>query len=450
MAGVLATKEAIAATNDNSGNIIKSLYLSDKSIYFLILVSIVLSYYGPYLAYTGLKEVSFYRVTQIAIAPFLVFIPVRLKREDIYSNKSFIFLVLFVLYASISALWSADHPRSVYYVYLLFSSLFIALLISLFLNHKMVKIVIYGMLAAVLLNFSIVPFEVLLDFHLPYSLINTYAKLANLPSGFYANPNDLGTVLVMVTPFFAFIFLWKRELQWLAVLCLLVSVAALFFTGSRGGWLGFLFANAGVFILYFKKFKKRFYELAIGIAIIVFFFALLLTALPISDMLEFLPGKVLSKIEAFNIEGNQEKFVPELNSLNLRLKVTLLSIKSLKINPFGLGPGMSDAFVGKALFHSGIYNPHNMWGETAINYGIPGLSLFVLFYVSLLVRLYKVFHSTYDSFARYLAAACFISMVGFIISSLSPSSVWRSFPVMWTIFGLALYAVKYDRNVDLT
>lgn len=446
----MAAEESIAA-NDKNNLILKEFYSSNKFLYFLILASIVLSYYGPYLAYPALKEASFYRIAQIVIAPFLIFIPIKLSEKYFSSNKPLVFLMLFILYANISVFWSDDLSRSIYYVYFLLSGFLTILLILFYADSKMIKILIFGLFAFIFSNILLAPVEILFDYHLPYSAVILYPKLANIPTGFFHDPNDLGTALQLVIPFFLFLIFWRKNLWWLASTGTVFSLLILFVSGSRGGWLGLILSIIGGIILFYHRYKKMFLELLARFSILFVFLLLLLVAIPVSDSTKLMPSKVLSKIETLNAESIREGTTPEISSLYFRIRIIYLSYQSLKNNLFGLGPGMSDIYIGKAFFFPLIYyNPHNMWGEVAIDYGLPGLLFFVLFYFSLLIKLYQTFHSASDGFVKYLTAASFISLTGFIISSISPSTVWRPFPVMWTIFGLALYAIKKDQDYKIT
>lgn len=435
MAGILATEKNL-----------KDFYSYNKLFYLLVLCSIILAYLGPYLAIPRFKEISFYRVIQITIAPFLIFIPVKFNKDILSQNKPFILLLLFVLYAFFTSFLSSDISRSFEYVYFLSSGLIISLLILYFFTSDMNKIVVYGLLILTAANFFVAPFEILRNVHLPYSTAIDKTRLENLPSGFYTNPNDLGTVLAMAAWFFALLPIWKKDTRWTvpALGCFATSVALLFFTGSRGGWLGFVFSVAGIGFLYARKFiyvyREKPAELVILGLAAIFMFGLFISVFS-PGVSALLPGRVKNKLEAMTASSyNAEN--PEIKSANFRVESIKLSLRSLSGKPLGSGPGMSDIIIGTTFFRSDVYSPHNMWAEISINYGIPGLLLFTVFYFSLLFNLYNIFYSAQDGFIRYLSAASFVSLVGFIIGSSSPSSVWRGFPVMWTIFGLALYTIR--------
>src|ERR1019366_7013357 len=87
-----------------------------------------------------------------------------------------------------------------------------------------------------------------------------------------------------------------------------------------------------------------------------------------------------------------------------------------------------------------VPNLHDWWLEVAVDLGVVGLALYVLFYVHLLTRQLRSARHTTDPLVRYLSLAGGISLIGLVVGSLDPSSM-ITFAPMWVIFGLGLIAL---------
>ncbi len=81
-----------------------------------------------------------------------------------------------------------------------------------------------------------------------------------------------------------------------------------------------------------------------------------------------------------------------------------------------------------------------------MDFGWLGLGLYTLFYGLLLTGLYRLRHHS-DHTLRYISWAGFTALMGFVVGSLSPSSVMIGFNIMWIVYGLALMALYQNTHL---
>lgn len=105
---------------------------------------------------------------------------------------------------------------------------------------------------------------------------------------------------------------------------------------------------------------------------------------------------------------------------------------------FGVGAGNAEYWMENfALYDTfGILNPHNWWLEILINYGVFIFTGYLLFFLSLVRRLWQAYKTT-DGADRMIAEALLLSLVGFSIASISSSSI-MAFTPQWLLFAFAL------------
>jgi O-antigen ligase len=139
------------------------------------------------------------------------------------------------------------------------------------------------------------------------------------------------------------------------------------------------------------------------------------------------------------------------SSVGIRLALYLSGLHGFLAHPWGMGPRGAMLYYRYQLAHHspwntyGVMDPHNMWLEVAMNFGFIGFILYVGFYAGLMVQLFRLTAHA-DPWVRYLAISCFSALFGFILGSLSPSSVFIGFDIMWVVYGLALGAVVLSRE----
>ena len=75
-----------------------------------------------------------------------------------------------------------------------------------------------------------------------------------------------------------------------------------------------------------------------------------------------------------------------------------------------------------------------------VNGGVVGFALYLLFFLTLLRRQARAARRTADPLVRYMRLAGALSLVGWIIGSIGPSTAIHFAP-MWIVFGLGMGAL---------
>lgn len=105
----------------------------------------------------------------------------------------------------------------------------------------------------------------------------------------------------------------------------------------------------------------------------------------------------------------------------------------------GLGVGAGNAEVrvrGLAQF-PGVANLHNWWLEVLVNLGLVGLAVYVAFYLLIWRGAVRVARAGREPLTRYVGIATTVSLAGWVIGSIGPSTAIHFAP-MWITFGLTM------------
>lgn len=269
-----------------------------------------------------------------------------------------------------------------------------------------------------------------------------------IPTAFYFNPNDLGAALALALPFMWF---WPTVRPSLAgkvgaALITGASIVLLIKTGSRGGEIALLvdlLALPAVLKGPLRRWALAMLGLGIGsLAVLVVWARSLGPAAQLPLYLSKLAR--LPDLFTTHIPTHLPPNVPP-GSVAIRWALYRSGIWALSTHPWGLGPRGAERWFSYWIHHGSPYNTygiidaHNVWLEVAMNFGWPGIILFVAAFTLTMVYAYRAAKSALP-LKRGLGQASFCALGGFIIGGLSPSSVMFGFDIMWVTLGLGLAA----------
>lgn len=217
------------------------------------------------------------------------------------------------------------------------------------------------------------------------------------------NPNSLAAMLVII-----FWLLWmsprlqRPKVRWIALACALVSLVL---TQSRTGMVAFLMGWAGYLVLGQVSLLRRFWGALIPILLVIVGF---------SGVLPYLAG----------LKGGLE-----VNSLQLRIKIwnSILN-ETIKSPILGFGPA-------KTLLHVYVDNEYLLY---LYRYGIVGLSLLVLLYISIGCSSYKKRNTPYG--------VVFWILLGLLVVNLTNTTFYnlQLMPIlMLLVGGLRVYGKNF-------
>ena len=114
-------------------------------------------------------------------------------------------------------------------------------------------------------------------------------------------------------------------------------------------------------------------------------------------------------------------------------------------NGLGVGAGNAETRVRALADFPGVANLHNWWLEVLVDGGIVGFALYLIFFWTLLRGQARAARRSDDPLVRYMSLAGALSLIGWIVGSLGPSTAIHFAP-MWIMFGLGMGALVLARR----
>ena len=103
-----------------------------------------------------------------------------------------------------------------------------------------------------------------------------------------------------------------------------------------------------------------------------------------------------------------------------------------------MGSHGADRFLGQGA-NRRVFNPHSLWLELTLAWGIPGLALFFAFWLGLVIEMVSILRrKNNDRDQRALARASLVGLFVFALVTNIPSSVLRGLHLVWFPLGIAM------------
>lgn len=246
------------------------------------------------------------------------------------------------------------------------------------------------------------------------------------PIAMTGNPNDFA-LLMLFGVFVSYVCFRCRKGQAGGVISITVMVNCVFlvfWTESRANIIGLMLATAFFLLI---SFRKRAGVLAGFICIVV----------GISMLVPGLWEKVglqLSDILVFDFSGQQ------MNSDTIRVNLIRNGFHFLyQTAGMGVGAGNLEYWMQNYSVYptGGIINMHNWWMELLVDYGVVVFVGYCIFYVKLFRDIFRRFRQSDDPQMKAIAFGFLCCMVGFLIGSVSSSSIFhREF--LWVFWAVAI------------
>lgn len=374
-----------------------------------------------------------------------------IKKEGIVPlpTKYHYFFVFMLLWYTLSLTWSINLQYSLKYLFYIVCGIAIALTIVYASRTEELFIKYFKVVAAVFLLevfFSLL--EMLTPFRLPISPFSKYIGLFgrqgsdlslfnenavrylnSSPTGFRWNPNNLATMMSLIFPFF--LCLKNNLYKYLGIIAVTAIIVG---TGSRGNIVALMLI---VMVFLLLKFKKT---LMILLSAIIFF-SVTTISLEVASKYEINNKKIQEVIATYDVLKSYLFSKVESGSIGTRQQLIENGFSALhKTGGIGVGGGGS-VEVQERKFENKkgkvITSMHNFWVEVLVEGGILFSTIFAVWYLSVIRKLIKIYKTSTDNKSRYLSFSLVLSLSGFIIGAISPSSVIYFFP-MWIIFGFSV------------
>jgi len=350
-----------------------------------------------------------------------------------------IFLGIWLLWAFASLLWAASKTDGIRGVIFLFTGSTIILFTLLYLQTSEKLDHLYVLLICVYVALIPVGFwETLTGTHLPisrlYNTLRIHQRYA--PTTFFVNPNDYAAYIILSWPLlFTRIQYSKRwPFRIIGSMALISSWYLLFKTSSRAGYIAFLFQ----IIFWFLVIVRPRTQIRFTIIVLIITCLLLLTFPSKTTQIEHI---LQTQLIEFNFEDFISTNASNMTRFNLLRNAFIFFCDSLG---FGVGAGNVDFYMEReGIFPTGqVYNTHNWWMELLANYGLLIFLGYLIFYITLLGRIALKYRHTITGMDKALNTALQIALVGFLIVSVSPSSV-MAFRPQWMLISFSLAYLNY-------
>ncbi|WP_339197575.1 O-antigen ligase family protein [Solibacillus sp. FSL R5-0449] len=381
---------------------------------------------GPYLA---IKSLYFSHILIALFLGIMLLKVVKLKKINVlYYKKWYIVLPYFgVFWMIASMLWSDSISFSIaYFIYYLIGLSIIFILVHHFSYNEEISLIVKSITVTLIIVIPIAFLEMFTSFRLPLAP-SQYTGSDTEPTVFWGNPNNFATVLNLVLPFVLFS---KNKFKWLGAIILFIVI---YYTNSRLNLIAFL----GIVGLYFLiENKKKLLYFALSLCGIIVFMSIL------SDSFKALLQKVyVNFVDIYDaiLEFLEMNNTANFDSMGTRQNLLIHGIEGLiDSNLIGVGAGASPMLHMGWLGETGAM--HNFWIEILVEQGAVFFVLFMVWYMYLIIKNYYIFKQNSSDYRNRFAGAISISLTGFIIGALSPSSTIYMLP-MWLFLGLAMISI---------
>lgn len=339
---------------------------------------------------------------------------------------TFSMICIWIIYGFIiSLVMSLDKTISMRYLWQLLTLLVVFLALSKLIeeNHEIIITCMRGFIAGVIVNNIIGWYELFTSdyrFVLDISQVPYYAR-HNYALTFYANPNNLCTVLVFGC-LFCIAALDIKTNKKIRIVCygtIISSVAIMIRDFSESNVIGLA---VGIALYYVMK-SRRNKELTIK-KIVIISIVLLAFLICLPKTISFLSTYLKQTIASFYISDS---------TVGNRLELSYSAISNmLKKNIFGVG-------LGNAKYYSdnigGVGNVHNWFTEVFVDTGIVFFIIYILNYCLVIIRAYRISVSFHDHNRATICRIVFCTMIAFLVFNISSSSLFPS-EYMWCIWAM--------------
>jgi hypothetical protein len=267
-------------------------------------------------------------------------------------------------------------------------------------------------------------------------------KINAWPIAFSFNPNNLAATLTLLCPLL-FYTIYKSKNIFVKVWCMLISITSLALIGTTTSRTGFVAAAFGVAVYaIYSVFNVKRIGLK-GIVCPIILAISLLVAFNYSYMLmnalgtqEEMKNGLVDKVNALSDEEVQEGGEGSLSVRMTIIKDVLDgAIKEKKY--LGSGVGNVEQYIRDKGNTGNIFSPHCYAIEILGDFGIPGVVLYGIYYLYLLIT-NIIIGIKKKSFMCFAAAT---GLIAFAPGSFGPSSITYVFSY-WILMGFAISCIQ--------
>lgn len=416
---------------------------------FILYLSIIFSFTGTLWLSTEFGPIHIfpYRILLILLI-FLFAISIFNKHGQLHLShikvKTYLqFLCLWLAYAFLSIIWAADQIaaiRNIIFLLTGFATIFFLVYYLKELND--LKLFYWLWLLIFIIMIPVGFWEIATGNHLSERLVMVENKIYTdfAPYAFLGGPNEYATYISLTVPMLISWIRYYPKLysKFFGVLVFVASLFLLIMTMSRGNYLAVL-TGLSFWFIFILKLKKKVKILAIGASISILF--IVVFPEQVKESIELVNNEMWSLSAVGFVETDEGSIGIRNNLIRNTLYFTAESAG------FGIGAGNAEYYLTnyKIFPIGGITNVHNWWAEILLNYGILIFAGYMIFYLSLILQLWKVYKYSINCTEKVICEALLVGAVSFFWASTSSSSL-VGFTPQWLYFGFCLAFLNYTRN----
>ncbi|MFB5197486.1 O-antigen ligase family protein [Neobacillus sp. KR4-4] len=385
--------------------------------------------------HVGFFSIFLYRLVLIAAVIVFLFHAIKERNLPQFWNQVnvkgiLLFLLFWMAYGSVSLLWAKSIIEGIKSLILLGMGITFVFL-AVFTFRKMTSLFLFYGIWMFMTVFLMVIGLINHFAHIQLPTSTLYGRpeyKLSYPTSVFFNQNDFATFLTI--SFFFYLALTKNSkhvfLKTTSILLAIICVYLIYLTDSRASLLGVMIGLLVYMFILLPRFLKK---MAVTIGSTVFL---------LSTIVFF--GKLVDLFNASTINLSNGMLPSNVARLNL-LKNTLQYI--LDSFGFGVGAGNISFYLKNESIYptNNVVEVHNWLAEIMGNFGIGILLGYITMYAYLFIRLYKFYRVGRSRNQKGLLEACMMGLIGFAVSSISPSSISNLF-FHWVFLGLVISTVS--------
>lgn len=434
----------------------------DKDLYNMLYAVLLVSTFYDYALYVPRMQNVY--MFHIVLGAFTLLSIYRIfKDKDILINldkKVLGIYAIWFVYMCVGIVWALNKSLSIKYIaiYLMMFALIIDMMIY-NINKERIRNTINMLLFLISLIIVVGLVEVLLGQQLPIkhyydpfrdSLSQLHINtLEARPIAFSFNTNNLTATLAMMSPICLFaIYKFKNIVAkiWFTIVCC-IGFSLIVMVTSRTGYVAFLFGFS-VFIIYsivnMKKLGVRQMIfpliLILGFILAYNYSSLLLRIKPVdgTQLQTSLSGK-LQSLEGLVAEGGLTEEGSALHRMEI-IKAVFDGVITDK-HYQGYSVGNVEQLIKNNGNTGSIYSPHAYPIEILGDFGLPGIALYGVYYLYLLI-------SNFMLGIKKKSIMCFAAVAGLVAfapAGFGPSSITYIFSY-WILMGFSISCIQVYRN----
>ncbi|HJR05847.1 MAG TPA: O-antigen ligase family protein [Pyrinomonadaceae bacterium] len=263
------------------------------------------------------------------------------------------------------------------------------------------------------------------DFQRGNFTVEGYRVTGNI-GGMFGNVNDMALHLVVTVPIAVGLFLQTRNIlhKVAYALCCLAMLTGIFFSYSRGAFLGLICVVAALVWMLFRRNRL--------VAVVLFCLAVL-------AMIVLAPGNYINRVLSI-VDHSRDA----AGSAQQRQAVLMRSLLISARHPLlGVGMGNFPIYSIRNLV------THNSYTQVSAELGIPALIAYLMFMLTPLRRLARIARETFnarrDTRVYYLSVGLFASLIGYMVSSAFIAVAYWPFVYYLVGYAVCLHRI-YEAN----